>query len=51
MIFGIILVTMMLLRPGGLLPERRRARELHPETEQILEEEQTELYTVRTGEI
>jgi branched-chain amino acid transport system permease protein len=51
LIFGVILVSMMILRPGGLLPERRRARELHPETEQIAEEEQVELYTVRTGEI
>jgi branched-chain amino acid transport system permease protein len=51
MIFGIILVGIMLLRPQGLLPERRRARELHPDTEQTLAEEQTELYTVRTGEI
>jgi hypothetical protein len=41
----------MILRPGGLWPERRRARELHPETEQVLEEEQEELFTVRTGEI
>jgi branched-chain amino acid transport system permease protein len=51
MIFGFILVGIMLLRPQGLWPERRRARELHPETEQALEEEQAELYTVRTGEI
>jgi hypothetical protein len=51
MIFGIILVSIMILRPGGLLQERRRARELHPETAQIAEEEQVELYTVRTGEI
>jgi hypothetical protein len=42
---------MMLLRPQGLWPERRRARELRPETEFELEEEQEELYTVRTGEI
>jgi branched-chain amino acid transport system permease protein len=51
MIFGFILVGIMLLRPEGLWPERRRARELHPETEQTLEEENVELYTVRTGEI
>ena len=51
MLFGFILVAIMLLRPQGLLPERRRARELKPETEQALEEEQAELYTVRTGEI
>jgi branched-chain amino acid transport system permease protein len=51
MILGIILVGVMLLRPQGLWPERRRARELQPETELELEEEQAELYTVRTGEI
>jgi branched-chain amino acid transport system permease protein len=51
MIFGFILLFTMLLRPQGIWPERRRARELHPETEQILDEEQAELYTVRTGEI
>lgn len=51
MIFGIILVAIMLLRPQGLWPERRRAHELQPETEQVLSEEDTELYTVRTGEI
>jgi branched-chain amino acid transport system permease protein len=51
MLFGLILVGIMLLRPEGLWPERRRARELHPDTAQTLEEEQAELYTVRTGEI
>jgi branched-chain amino acid transport system permease protein len=51
MLFGLILVGIMLLRPAGLWPERRRARELHPETEHELEGEQAELYTVRTGEI
>ncbi|WP_291428437.1 branched-chain amino acid ABC transporter permease [Deinococcus sp.] len=34
LIFGIILVTMMLLRPEGLLPNRRRTRELHHEDNQ-----------------
>jgi|SRR5579875_1609853 len=51
MIFGIILVLIMLVRPGGLVPERRRALEFHPETAQELAEEQEELYTIRTGEI
>jgi hypothetical protein len=48
LIFGIILLVTMLLRPQGLWPSRTRARELRPETEEILEEENTELYTVRT---
>jgi branched-chain amino acid transport system permease protein len=47
LIFGIILVLTMLLRPQGLWPSRTRARELQPETSEILEEEDTELYTVR----
>uniref|UniRef100_UPI002869D344 branched-chain amino acid ABC transporter permease n=1 Tax=Deinococcus sp. TaxID=47478 RepID=UPI002869D344 len=34
LIFGIILVSMMLLRPEGLLPSPRRARELHHDDNQ-----------------
>ncbi|THF89042.1 branched-chain amino acid ABC transporter permease [Deinococcus sp. KSM4-11] len=34
LIFGVILVTMMLLRPEGLLPSRRRTLELHHEGNQ-----------------
>ncbi|HLJ67293.1 MAG TPA: branched-chain amino acid ABC transporter permease [Chloroflexota bacterium] len=48
LLFGIILVGTMLLRPQGLWPSRTRARELQPETQEILEEENTELYTVST---
>lgn len=51
MIFGFILVGIMLLRPQGLWPEQRRARELQPETALELEGEQEEMWTVRTGEI
>lgn len=51
LILGIILVGMMLLRPQGLVPERRRTRELHPETPEELGEEDVELYTLRTGEV
>lgn len=51
MIFGLILVGIMLLRPQGLFSERRRARELRPETEQESQEAVEELYTLRTGEI
>jgi branched-chain amino acid transport system permease protein len=48
LLFGIILLATMLLRPQGLWPSRTRARELQPQTEDILEEEDAELYTVRT---
>ena len=50
MIFGIILVGMMLLRPQGIWPNRRRARELHPDADQLQEEDE-EMWTLRTGEI
>ncbi|HZT95299.1 MAG TPA: branched-chain amino acid ABC transporter permease [Chloroflexota bacterium] len=51
LILGLILVGMMLLRPQGLIPNRRRARELHPETASEAAEENEELWTVQTGEI
>jgi branched-chain amino acid transport system permease protein len=38
-IFGLALVLLMLLRPEGLVPSARRKAELHPETDQVLEQE------------
>jgi hypothetical protein len=37
----------MLLRPQGLWPSATRARELQPQTAEILSEENEELYTER----
>jgi hypothetical protein len=48
LLLGIILLLTMLLRPQGLWPSSTRARELQPETEQVLDEEQEELYSVRS---
>jgi branched-chain amino acid transport system permease protein len=45
LIFGAVLVTIMILKPEGLLPNVRRRRELHVEE---LEEEQ---YERRTGDV
>jgi branched-chain amino acid transport system permease protein len=47
LIFGIILLAIMLLRPQGLWPSSTRAREMQPETAGMLAEEDAELYTVR----
>jgi len=47
LIYGIVLVVIMLLRPQGLWPSRTRARELQPETAEVLAEENVELSTVR----
>ncbi|HEX6510077.1 MAG TPA: ABC transporter ATP-binding protein [Chloroflexota bacterium] len=48
LLFGIILLVTMLVRPQGLWPSRTRARELRPATEDVLEEENAELATIRT---
>jgi branched-chain amino acid transport system permease protein len=48
LLFGIILVATMLLRPQGIWPSSTRAREMKPETAEIQQEENAELATVRT---
>jgi branched-chain amino acid transport system permease protein len=50
MVFGLALVLMMLWRPEGLWPSARRKRELHPESENILEHEQQQMYDVVEAE-
>ena len=37
-IYGVIIVLMMLFRPTGLIPERRRAREIEEGTRGALDE-------------
>ena len=37
LLYGLALVTMMLLRPEGLFPSRQRRRELHAETDEAAE--------------
>jgi branched-chain amino acid transport system permease protein len=47
LVFGLALVLMMLLRPGGLFPSKQRAAELQPESDDISVQEQEDLYDVR----
>ena len=47
LIFGLALVLMMVLRPGGLFPSRQRAAELAPEDEDISDQERQTLYDAR----
>jgi branched-chain amino acid transport system permease protein len=47
LVFGLALVLMMVLRPGGLFPSKQRAAELQPESEDISIQEQEDLYDVR----
>jgi branched-chain amino acid transport system permease protein len=47
LVFGLALVLMMLLRPGGLFPSKQRAAELQPDAEDISIQEQQDLFDVR----
>ncbi|WP_019585589.1 branched-chain amino acid ABC transporter permease [Deinococcus apachensis] len=49
LVFGVILVTIMLLRPEGLLPNRRRTLELHQEDNQEDESAQGNAGALTTG--
>jgi branched-chain amino acid transport system permease protein len=44
LVFGLIMVVMMALRPQGMIPSSRRARELHPDDDRVLSEEDMQLY-------
>ncbi len=44
LVFGLLMVVMMAWRPQGILPSKRRARELHPEDDAVLEDENETLY-------
>jgi branched-chain amino acid transport system permease protein len=44
LVFGALMVLMMALRPQGILPSKRRARELHPDDEDMLDTENQTLY-------
>jgi branched-chain amino acid transport system permease protein len=50
LIFGLVMVIMMILRPQGIIPSQRRARELKPEDPNILAEENEDLYDVQHGD-
>jgi branched-chain amino acid transport system permease protein len=47
LVFGLSLVLMMLLRPGGLFPSAQRKAEMQPEDENITVAENQTLYDVR----
>jgi branched-chain amino acid transport system permease protein len=46
LIFGLCLVVMMLVRPGGLFPDRRRSAEMRPESESEFEHEEESMFEV-----
>jgi branched-chain amino acid transport system permease protein len=50
LLFGVVLVVMMLVRPEGLLPSERRKAELHAE-EDITTQENTSSFDVEQGNV
>ena len=44
LVFGLLMVVMMIVRPQGMIPSSRRARELNPEDEHVLAEEDLSLW-------
>jgi branched-chain amino acid transport system permease protein len=47
LVFGLALVLMMLLRPGGLVPNARRQAELRPESEGTSQHESQAMFDIR----
>lgn len=44
LVFGLLMVVMMAVRPQGFIPSQRRARELRPDDEYIRDEEDQQLW-------
>ena len=44
LVFGAAMIAMILFRPQGLIPSRRRSLELHPDDERIKQEEDQSLF-------
>ena len=44
LVFGLVMVLMMVWRPQGILPSKRRAAELRPDTDEMGDEESETLY-------
>jgi len=44
LVFGLLMVVMMAVRPQGFIPSQRRARELRPDDERMREEEDQQIW-------
>jgi len=51
LVFGLLMVIMMAVRPQGILPSKRRARELHPDDQRDLNEEDMQLWDTTNRDI
>jgi branched-chain amino acid transport system permease protein len=46
LVFGLVMVVMMAVRPQGMIPSSRRARELHPDDQRTLAEEDQQSWDI-----
>jgi branched-chain amino acid transport system permease protein len=51
LVFGLLMVIMMAVRPQGIIPSKRRALELHPEDDRALNEEDMQLWDTTNRDI
>ena len=51
LVFGLLMVVMMAVRPQGIIPSKRRALELHPEDDRALAEEDMQLWDTEHRDI
>jgi branched-chain amino acid transport system permease protein len=47
LVFGLLMVVMMAVRPQGMIPSARRALELHPDDQRVLAEEDQTLWDLK----
>jgi branched-chain amino acid transport system permease protein len=47
LVFGLLMVIMMAVRPQGMIPSKRRALELHPDDSRVLAEEDQTLWDLK----
>jgi branched-chain amino acid transport system permease protein len=46
LVFGLLMVIMMAVRPQGMIPSSRRSRELHPDDQRELAEEDQQSWDI-----
>ncbi len=51
LVFGLLMVVMMAVRPQGMIPSKRRAMELHPEDDRTLDQEDMTMWDVENRDI
>ena len=51
LVFGLLMVVMMAVRPQGMIPSKRRAMELHPGDERTLDQEDMTMWDVENRDV